>query len=160
MSSLYTPVLPRFRSRWACALQSLALICLLLQPLTLSSSWVDTDSDTMVDSWDDGATLYSLAQLDALSTDIDGDNATNAEELQYGSNPFVMDTDGDGLNDGDEIHSPFRQRGKTTPSRTGTAMMTMSATMMIFTISPASLTQAEICPISPMLPIRTLMVTG
>ena len=35
--------------------------------------------------------------------DDDGDDVTNSEELQRGTNPFLADTDGDGWNDRDEI---------------------------------------------------------
>ncbi|HYF36030.1 MAG TPA: hypothetical protein VD994_12120, partial [Prosthecobacter sp.] len=70
---------------------------------------MDTDSDSDLDSWDDGAMVYSLADLDAISQDIDQDNAYNAEELFYGSDPFQWDTDFDGLDDGTEIHVAIQQ---------------------------------------------------
>ena len=42
------------------------------------------------------------------SRDPDGDNLTNYEELVvYLTLPDVADTDGDGFNDGDEVHSGF-----------------------------------------------------
>jgi hypothetical protein len=36
---------------------------------------------------------------DACDNDIDGDGASNADEIARGSNPRVVDTDGDGVND-------------------------------------------------------------
>jgi len=36
--------------------------------------------------------------------DTDGDGLNDCEELTYGTDPNVADTDGDGLSDGDEVH--------------------------------------------------------
>jgi hypothetical protein len=93
-------------SRHAWWLHGLLIAQLALLPMASYPQWSDSDSDGNSDTWTDlsSGTTYSLTDLDAISTDIDGDNATNAEELQWGSNPFVLDTDNDGLNDGDEIH--------------------------------------------------------
>ncbi|MDZ4289869.1 MAG: hypothetical protein U0984_18030, partial [Prosthecobacter sp.] len=92
-------------SRHAWLLHGWLIASLVLMPFPqVYSEWVDTDSDSTVDSWNDGSTTHSLASLDATSQDIDTDNAYNSEELQYASNPFVFDTDGDGLDDGTEIH--------------------------------------------------------
>lgn len=95
-------------------LQWLALVSFLGQPLVLSSSWIDTDGDSngLGDLWiDQSGMSYTPLDLDAIAQDIDGDNATNEEERQYHSNPFVYDTDSDGLNDGDEIHLAIQQSG-------------------------------------------------
>ncbi len=96
-------------SRRAYLLHGYLIAALVLHPCTFArTEWIDTDSDAVNDTWEDTAnsTTYTLAQLDAInpSLDIDGDGATNSEELANGSDPFVLDTDGDGLNDGDEIH--------------------------------------------------------
>lgn len=110
----YHPILPRFRSRFGNVLQLLALAGMVFQPLALQSTWVDTDSDSTWDAWQDPSTsaTTSLVDLDAQSSDIDGDNATNEEERNYGSDPFVFDSDGDGLSDGDEIHLAIEGQGK------------------------------------------------
>ena len=46
-------------------------------------------------------TLCALAHIS--SSDIDRDGLTYEEETLYGSNPYVADSDGDGIADGDEI---------------------------------------------------------
>ncbi len=110
----YRPILPRFRSRCGNVLQLLALAGMVFQPLALQSSWVDTDFDSTWDAWQDPSTsaTTSLVDLDVQSSDIDGDNATNEEERDHGSDPFVFDTDGDGLSDGDEIHLAIEGQAK------------------------------------------------
>jgi RHS repeat-associated protein len=42
--------------------------------------------------------------MDAKNTDADSDGATNQEEYAEGSDPFSLDTDLDGISDGDELH--------------------------------------------------------
>lgn len=84
-----------FRSRLAAFPQLAACICMILQPVTLRSTWLDTNADGTADTWHNVLTGSSrdLVSLDSESTDIDGDNATNEEERNYGSDPFVFDTD-------------------------------------------------------------------
>ena len=82
------------------------MVGLILLPTSPGSAdWVDTNGDSAPDSWASSVTgqVQSLADLDAVQQDIDGDGAYNIEELQHGSNPFAYDTDGDGIRDGDEI---------------------------------------------------------
>jgi hypothetical protein len=60
-----------------------------------------------IDLGDDPApvrTIYLLQPLDAhaAETDSDGDRLTDAQELELGTDPFLVDSDGDGLADGDE----------------------------------------------------------
>ncbi|MBV6501190.1 MAG: hypothetical protein CJBNEKGG_03695 [Prosthecobacter sp.] len=95
-------------------MQLTASVCMILQPVPLRSTWLDTNADGTADTWHNEMTgsARNLVSLDSESTDIDGDNATNEEERNYGSDPFVFDTDGDGLSDGDEIHLAIQQRGK------------------------------------------------
>lgn len=69
---------------------------------------------------DDGITLYSddTVRDDAIDKsytvpdpfgDIDEDGLSNQEEYEYGTDPFEVDTDGDGLGDKDEIDSGTTQ---------------------------------------------------
>jgi len=65
---------------------------------------VDSDSDGIPDGWEAWFISY-LAQMGIFVSDLDpngdydGDGLTNAEEFALGTNPFLMDTDGDGIPD-------------------------------------------------------------
>ena len=80
-------------------LVAVVLIALLSPVPALLAFWADANSDGMPDSWVDPASghVFTLAELDAFSDDIDGDGLANAQELALGTDPFVADTDGDGL---------------------------------------------------------------
>ncbi|MEZ5386724.1 MAG: hypothetical protein R3F13_14525 [Prosthecobacter sp.] len=105
----------RFRSwsRRAYLLHVYLIATLFLLPAPWGrSEWIDSDSDTLNDSWQDAESLvYSMEDLNLQDLDIDHDGAYNDEELNYGSDPFDLDTDDDGLNDGDEIHMANEQYG-------------------------------------------------
>jgi hypothetical protein len=80
-------------------LVAVVLIALLSPVPALLAFWADANSDGAPDTWVDPSSgaVFTLAELDAFSWDIDGDGLANAQELQLGTNPFVADTDGDGL---------------------------------------------------------------
>ncbi len=83
---------------WRRAL-AIMLIALLSPVPALLAFWADANSDGQPDSWVDplSGRVFTLAELDAFSDDIDGDGLSNAQELAIGTDPFVADTDGDGL---------------------------------------------------------------
>jgi hypothetical protein len=80
-------------------LVAVVLIALLSPVPALLAFWADANSDGQPDSWVDPSSgaVFTLAELDAFSWDIDGDGLANAQELALGTDPFVADTDGDGL---------------------------------------------------------------
>ena len=57
----------------------------------------DDDLDGMWDLWEEGFRLD--AKTDDSGTDVDVDGLTNLQEFERRSNPFVGDTDGDGILD-------------------------------------------------------------
>ena len=71
-----------------------------LDPTALS----DVDSDGLPLYWE---RFYQLSDSDPsdASVDIDGDTLTNLAEFKAKTNPRLLDTDGDGLEDQDEIES-------------------------------------------------------
>ena len=93
----YVQVLPRFRSRWASALQLFAMTCLIMQPLTVNSYWTDTNNDGVKEWVDDPAVGDSWFDVDS-----DGDQMSNGAEAVYGSDPYRLDSDFDGLTDKNE----------------------------------------------------------
>ncbi|MFN8661712.1 MAG: hypothetical protein U0075_07450 [Thermomicrobiales bacterium] len=74
----------------------------------LDDSASDGEGETFpIEVGDDAAlarTLYLLQPLDANAAEIDSDsdNLTDAQEAELGTDPFLADSDGDGLVDGDE----------------------------------------------------------
>ncbi|MBN2162227.1 MAG: hypothetical protein JXR25_16525 [Pontiellaceae bacterium] len=69
----------------------------------------DVDSDGLPDSWE---TFYGLDPAigsgdDGADGDPDTDGLVNSDELENGTNPLADDTDGDGLQDGEEVHTYF-----------------------------------------------------
>lgn len=104
------PTLQSLRNRWTAALQIAATLCLVLQPLTSHSewAWADTDGDgyeSMGDHWyNNGEYLDYYSYYAYLNQDTDGDGLSNLLEMQtYSTNPYLYDTDSDGLGDFDEV---------------------------------------------------------
>ena len=68
----------------------------------------DQLNNFVVPSWTDGMANVSLgltfAGGDDCDTDYDKDGLTKCKEEEIGTNPDIADTDGDGLNDGDEVN--------------------------------------------------------
>ena len=95
--SPYVQILPRFRTRWATSLQVFAMTCMILQPLTVNSFWSDTNGDGTKEWVEDPPAGDSWWDQDS-----DGDQMTNAEEALFGSDPYRIDSDYDGLTDRDE----------------------------------------------------------
>lgn len=91
-------------------------------------AYIDTDSDTIPDHWENQNGFGYNYAPDAL-WDTDGDLLNNIGEYQSGSSPRVMDTDGDSLWDGREVHailsggfdsSPVKQHSDTDDIRDDT----------------------------------------
>jgi hypothetical protein len=64
--------------------------------------FVDSDSDDLADQWE---VQYAgnLTTLTGRTQDGDSDNLSNEGEYANGTSPIVVDTDGDGSSDGDEV---------------------------------------------------------
>ena len=65
---------------------------------TMEPEELDNDGDGMANTWEEENGLSSEDATDA-HLDGDADGLTNLEEFQYGSNPWVADTDEDGVLD-------------------------------------------------------------
>ncbi len=85
---------------------------------TAPSSHVDSDDDGISDAdeqygWavrivlEDGTVLCRDVSSDPSKPDTDGDGVQDGEEMGNGTDPRSRDTDGDDLKDGDEIHTYF-----------------------------------------------------
>lgn len=70
--------------------------------LEVVSPAVDSDGDGLWDAWE--MEVFGNLNQNA-SGDFDGDGLTNAEEFSLGTDPTLADSDGDGLSDGDEVHT-------------------------------------------------------
>lgn len=79
----------------------------------LALASLDTDADGVLNGVDNCPTVANPLQQnndgdaegDACDTDDDNDGLSDIDEATYGSDPFVADTDGDNLTDGDEVNT-------------------------------------------------------
>jgi hypothetical protein len=63
----------------------------------------DADGDQLPNAWENKHGLNMLDSSDALG-DLDMDGLTNLQEFQYNTDPALLDSDSDGLSDGDEVN--------------------------------------------------------
>jgi hypothetical protein len=68
---------------------------------------VDDDNDGMLDVWEETYLAGSSKIPMALTADPDTDGLTNEEEFNAGTNPYLADTDGDGITDIVELNSEY-----------------------------------------------------
>ncbi|MFO0726731.1 MAG: hypothetical protein U1E65_23290 [Myxococcota bacterium] len=68
-----------------------------------ADQFLDADGDTLADSWE-LANTGNLATLTGALQDNDTDGLNNRDEFYYATLPLVVDTDGDGLSDGNEVN--------------------------------------------------------
>jgi hypothetical protein len=82
-------------SRRAWLLHGYLIVSMILGPVPpVNSYWTDSDQDGVKEWVNDPAVGGAWWDLDS-----DGDFLTNAEELQFGSDPYSKDSDRDGLSD-------------------------------------------------------------
>lgn len=61
-----------------------------------------------------------IGALEVVDVDVDEDGLLDSEELELGTDPDVADSDGDGMNDGDEVANGRNPLGDEPPSTTDT----------------------------------------
>jgi len=71
----------------------------------------DSDKDGMPDWWESKYGLDHLSLLDKRK-DPDKDSLVNYLEYQFGTDPTVVDSDGDGFGDGEEVRTGFNPMGE------------------------------------------------
>lgn len=73
---------------------AILLIALLSPVPALLAYWADVSGDAIYDVWVDpsNGVVFTLAELDAIADDIDGDGLSNSKEIEFGTNPFSYDS--------------------------------------------------------------------
>ena len=88
----------------------------------------DTDSDGILDAYETGTGIYvSLSNTGSNPTvaDTDGDGLNDGDEVkQYGSNPNIKDSDGDGFEDGFEVYTGYNPASATSTPEAQSSMLT------------------------------------
>ncbi len=65
----------------------------------------DNDLDGMPNWFENRYAGLDRENPSDAALDLDGDGLTNLEEFRNGTDPNKPDTDGDGISDGDEVHT-------------------------------------------------------
>ncbi len=82
------------------AVQWITIQAKALTQAEIASQVADRDGDGLPDAWE---MQYFGNLKQGPNDDFDGDGLTNQEELQQGTNPALVDTNGDGLSDLEDI---------------------------------------------------------
>ncbi len=75
-----------------------------------AATFLDHDSDGIPTAYETKYPFLDASNPEDARLDQDGDNLTNLEEFQLGTNPALGDTDNDGLSDGYEIENGLNPR--------------------------------------------------
>jgi hypothetical protein len=77
---------------------------ILFNYFSIKNNTTDQDDDDIPDFWEE---LYDLDPQDPSDAGLDNDEdgLTNLQEYQYNTNPLIQDSDGDGIDDGEEVES-------------------------------------------------------
>ncbi len=95
----------------------------------------DSDCDGLPDEWEVAMGLNPKDPTDAFG-DKDGDGLLNIEEYKYGTSAILVDTDGDGIKDRDEIlagtdptgaNNPQLEIQPSTPAESGPGLVRVTA---------------------------------
>ncbi len=89
----------------------------------INNSAVDTDMDGLPDYAETNTGVFVSNQntgTDPNNADTDGDLLNDGQEITLGTNPFKQDTDNDGLTDGREANSALANFTNTSPTRRDT----------------------------------------
>lgn len=81
---------------------------------------------------------------DACDPDIDGDGLTNTQEPALGTDPYLADTDGDGLSDGQEVNSSGTNPLLTDTDGDG---LTDGQEVLVYHTNPLSSDKGDLAPL-------------
>ena len=135
--------------------------------LCLDSSMEDSDEDGMPNGWEEQYNLNPYDPGDA-SQDLDGDELTNLEEFNLGTDPTSKDTDDDGYNDNIEVEKgtdptnpydyPESKFLKTMILSSGVLLVLGGMGYLAFTFFTHSSTLKSMPrPLPPMMPPRSMV---